>query len=325
VIANPSTTESERVARPAAPRTELWVKLSYGLLGLALALVIYLGLRREGVLPVRIWLVGPIVLGLASIALALFGVAWSAVHRPFVTRPRVLGLFALALVVGGITLPFPFPSRHEGHPSLVRFRLPVRGEWTVVWGGDDPSNNLLAKMRADRRWGLDLLVVRDGKTCSGNSLFESFAFDQPVEAPCAGTVVLTKDIYADHPGGRVADDAVDELGNLIVLEVAPGEFLFLCNLRSGSLRVAVGDKVETGAELARVGNSGASRFTPEPHLALHLQDTAVPSLGQPIPWRFYDYESNGVAVESGLPKGGVSARPDGAGPTFTGERIRRRE
>lgn len=300
-------------------RTELWVKLAYALLASSAILLLCLGSRPAGVWPVKAWLFGPMVLAIGAIAVLLFALIWSATHRPFLTRSRMFGLGSLAIVIGGVNLPFPFPAQREGHASVVRFRLPVRGEWTVVWGGDAAEGNLLARMRADRRWGLDLLITRDGASVAGDgrALEAFFAFDQPVFAPCDGRVVRVKDGFVDHADPRVADDAEDELGNHIVIEVAPREFLFLCNLKNGSLRVREGESVAAGAELARVGNSGASPFTPQPHLALHLQDTPVPRWGQPIPWRFHDYEANGQRVESGLPMGGVAA-----GPRFIGQRVR---
>ena len=53
-----------------------------------------------------------------------------------------------------------------------------------------------------------------------------------------------------------------------------------------------------------MGNSGFSVTTNEPHLAIHLQDTAVPRFGQAVPWYFHDYLASGIHFERGLPSGG---------------------
>jgi peptidase M23-like protein len=299
-------------------RTEVWVSLAYALFFCAACVLVYLGSRPAGTGPVFTWWFGPVVIAGAAVLVASIGVIWSARNRPFWTRPRIYGWIALALVIGGITFPFPFPSCHDGHPSSVRFHLPVHGEWTVVWGGEETQGNLLARVRADRRWGLDLLITRDGASLSGSgdALEHYFAFDQPVFAPAAGRVVSAQGNLPDRAPGTREKPPEEEFGNYLVLEVAPEEFVFLCNLRQGSLLVKGGDAVASGQELARVGNSGASRFTPEPHLALHLQDTPTPRWGQAIPWRFHDYASGGARVESGLPRGGMEE-----GPRFVGERV----
>ena len=254
------------------------------------------------------------MLAAAALATGLFGLVVSLRKRPVLNRERLRGAACLGLVIAGVTYPIPFPARREGHPSLVEFRLPVRGEWTVVWGGES-GDNILAKTRADRRWGLDLLIRRDGKSHarSGNRLGDYFAYDQSVFAPASGRVAMLRDPFPDQVPGAARDPDCDELGNLIVLQVAEAEFVFLCNLMQGSILVGVGEEVELGQELARVGNSSCSPFTPEPHLALHLQDTPVPRWGQAVPWFFNSYYSGSTQVLRGLPSGG---------PRLSGERVR---
>ena len=296
-------------------RAEAWVLAAYAIFACALGLVVYLALRLPGVGPVRAYVMGPIVLAASALATGLFGLVVSLRKRPFVRRERLRGAACLGLVIAGINYPIPFPARREGHPSLVEFRLPVRGEWTVVWGGDESPDNMLAKTRADRRWGLDLLISRDGHTRSGsgNRLADYFAFDQAVYAPAGGRVAMLRDTLPDRLPGTPHDRSCDEFGNMIVLEVAGAEFVFLCNLKQGSIVARLGEEVEPGQELARVGNSSCSRFTPQPHLALHLQDTPVPRWGQAVPWFFNSYESGPSRVLRGLPNGG---------PRLGGDRVR---
>ena len=300
-----------------APRekAEAWVVAAYAIFACTLGLVLYLALRLPGVGPVRAYVMGPIVLAGSALATGLFGLVVSLRKRPFIRRGRLRGAACLGLVIAGVTYPIPFPARRERHPSLVEFRLPVRGEWTVVWGGNGHPGNMLAQTRADRRWGLDLLISRDGQSRSGNGtrLENYFAFDQAVVAPASGRVAVLRDAFPDRLPGEIRDPDCDEFGNLIVLEVAEAEFAFLCNLKQGSILVGLGEEVEQGQELARVGNSSCSAFTPEPHLALHLQDTPVPRWGQAVPWFFNSYNSGSTLVMRGLPSGG---------PRLGGERVR---
>jgi hypothetical protein len=80
--------------------------------------------------------------------------------------------------------------------------------------------------------------------------------------------------------------------------------------------VREGQRVGRGEVVGRVGNSGYSAITPEPHLAVHLQDTPEPRRGEAIPWRFCDYLADGQRVESGLPVGGI-----GQNGAFLGQRV----
>jgi murein DD-endopeptidase MepM/ murein hydrolase activator NlpD len=127
--------------------------------------------------------------------------------------------------------------------------------------------------------------------------------------------VRTVDDVPDGPPGRI-DRGVDAGGNRVVLRVGEREFVFLCHLARGSIAVRAGGKVKAGDLLGRVGSSGWSRHTSEPHLAIHLQDTAEDGRGEPIPWHFCAYIADGIPVDKGLPRGGI-----GPGGTLLGQRI----
>jgi murein DD-endopeptidase MepM/ murein hydrolase activator NlpD len=86
-----------------------------------------------------------------------------------------------------------------------------------------------------------------------------------------------------------------------VVDVAPGEFLFLCHLQLGSIIVRVGDPVISGQQVGRIGNSGLST---QPHLHVHLQTTSDADFGEGIPLLFHDYRHAGGLVDRGMPTGG---------------------
>jgi murein DD-endopeptidase MepM/ murein hydrolase activator NlpD len=108
----------------------------------------------------------------------------------------------------------------------------------------------------------------------------------------------------------IADDdtfsaSSEVFGNHLVIEVAEGEFLFLTQLLADSLIPKLGDRVEQGEVVARVGASGYSPVSPMPHLGLHLQTSPIPRKGEGIPWSFHNYRVAGGLVDKGLPTGGV--------------------
>ena len=285
--------EAKHGARP-----ELWVVAAWGLVVAEFALAIYLGLKRPGAGPVRAFLYGPPLLALAALLLGIAGALWSALRRPFVTPPRLLGFCALGFVVATATYPLPFPSYRSARPSRVEIHLPVAGEWTVAWAGDDELNFVM-RTRPDRRYGFLLVAARDGLTrARPDDPLSALAFGQPVLAPCDGTVARVVDEYPDD--GR---SAPDDLGNHLVLEIAPDEYLFLAGLQRGSFAVAPGQPVSRGAPLARVGFSACSRITPEPHLSIHVQDTPDALDGQSIPFYFHDYWVGPEHVARGVPEG----------------------
>jgi murein DD-endopeptidase MepM/ murein hydrolase activator NlpD len=304
---------------PAARRVhpEIWAWIAFALLAALIAIYLYLAVRPGGIGPVIAYAYGPDLLGLAALATGFVGLVWSALHRPFLRRRRLPAFVCLALVIGAQSLRLPYPSSHEGRPSRTCFRLPVAGEWTVFWGGESREANRLAGLFPDRRWGLDLVVTRDGRSHDGDGyeLQDYYAYGQDVLAPADGTVVRVQAGMRDTQPGMF-ERGTEPFGNHVVIEVGAGEHVFLCHLQPGSIAVAAGQHVARGQRIARVGNSGYSAVTPEPHLAIHLQDTPVAHRGEAIPWRFCDYSADGVLVPSGLPLGGIGR--DGA---FYGQRV----
>ena len=88
-------------------------------------------------------------------------------------------------------------------------------------------------------------------------------------------------------------------GNFVVLQVASDTYVHYAHLRHGSVRVRVGEKVKRGAQLARLGVSGAA---PAPHL--HFQVSTKPTFkgSEGLPFTLDAFEvlapsSLGVALD----------------------------
>lgn len=307
---------SEAVSQSMPLKPELWVLAAWVVVALEAALAMYLGTRQSGSWPIRAYVFGAPALAALALLVGVIGAALSFRKRPFATPQRTVAFCLLAFVFATASYHVPFPAHRSFRPSRVRIEPPFEGEWTVAWGGPDDSSALLAT-RPDRRYARFFVVARDGATrASKDDPTSAFAFHQPVLSPCDGRVVRVVDDRADS--GLAASD---DLGNHVVLEIAPGEYLFLTCLEQGSVLVAAGEQVASGAPLARVGFSAASRILPEPHLGLHIQDTPEPIWGQSIPYYLHNLRVNGSLVQR------AEAVGRGFFPGFppTGDRVARPE
>lgn len=137
----------------------------------------------------------------------------------------------------------------------------------------DPAIERFRRYRG-QSYGVDLVEIdRLGRRADGLRPVEAgryFIFGSPVLAPCAGTVVASRDDRPDQPV-PVRDREVLE-GNHVLLRC--GEFdLLLAHFRRDSVTVETGDAVRAGDTLGVVGNSGQ---TDEPHLHVSAQRPGTP-------------------------------------------------
>jgi hypothetical protein len=104
-------------------------------------------------------------------------------------------------------------------------------------------------------------------------------FGAGLHAPCDGTVVAAEGGRPDFEVPQ--EDPVNRLGNHVILHCGDA-WIVLAHMRQGSVTVALGERVATGARLGEVGNSGAST---EPHLNIHGQrpgTVEAPISGEPL-------------------------------------------
>lgn len=108
-------------------------------------------------------------------------------------------------------------------------------------------------------------------------------FGRSVLSPIGGTVVAAHDLEPDHRAyrgfpsvgyaltqrRRAAAGWIALSGNYVFIETDGGAIVALCHLEQGSVVVHLGQRVRTGEELGRCGNSGNST---EPHLHLQAMD-----------------------------------------------------
>ena len=288
--------------RPEPPvrPVDWWVKGVPVLVGLQILIATLLRLR-PGWLGLWLWYLGPSLLVILAAALLIGSLRSSRQWRHGVNPWHIAGYIGLVVFIVSLRTYGSYPSSHDRSPSAVEFRLPLDGPVTVAWGGETSEVNYHVFL-PDQRWAYDLLVTEGGWSAAGDGarLEDHHAWDLPVRAPADGVVRRSVDGEPEAVLGAPRWGLAG-LGNHVVIQVAPDEFLFIGHLRRGTVAVAVGERVTASQLLGRVGNSGNSS---EPHVHVHLQDTLRPYFGEAIPFYFSAYEQDGRLVDQGMPEGG---------------------
>jgi murein DD-endopeptidase MepM/ murein hydrolase activator NlpD len=140
-------------------------------------------------------------------------------------------------------------------------------------------------------------------------------FDGLVMAPASGFVERVQDGIADNPIGIC--NYAQNWGNYVTIRLDQGGWALLAHLQQGSIRVVPGSRVEAGAFIARLGNSGRS---PAPHVHLQCQTGGEPS-APTLPFRLANFLSAPDAEQpflhwhsAGLPSQGTLVSPAPANP-----------
>jgi len=225
-------------------------------------------------------------------------------------------------MTGEIVISLPFAGRWMARNSPAR-RVPSHG--TDLWGG---------------RYAIDFVGVddrhrtadrRDWRTVLTTEPVERFfAYGRPILAPAHGIVVQVHDGEIDHVSrrsqltlvpyalgqrARLRQGAGAIAGNHVIIALQhTGAYVALAHLRTGSIRVAVGEKVTAGQPIAECGNSGNST---QPHVHLQVMDNADVSVARGVPMAFRRFRewprgarSTGSEIrECGLPGEGAVVEP----------------
>lgn len=161
-----------------------------------------------------------------------------------------------------------FPEQDETF-TKNKYRMPVKEEWFVYWGGTNVLNNYHYTL-PQQRYAYDLVIVRDGSTYDGDPTENDsyYAFGKDVLAPADGIVVATKSEYKDNKPG-IETDVLNPLGNYVIIQHANDEYSILAHLKQDSVTVEEGDRLVAGDLIGKVGNSGNSS---EPHIHFQVSD-----------------------------------------------------
>ena len=211
----------------------------------------------------------------------------------------------------------------------VEIALPFTGRWLAM---NSPARRVPSHGvdLLGQRYAIDFVGVddrhRDADTTDWRTFLHTeppqrfYAFGRPILAPHDGVVVAVQDGEPDHDArrsqltlvaymfgqaGRLRQGPAAVAGNHVVVELGGGGvFAALVHLRRGSLRVAVGDAVTTGQQLAECGNSGNST---QPHVHVQLMDSADLTVARGVPLLFRGYREwnrapgHPAVVDVGIP------------------------
>lgn len=221
--------------------------------------------------------------------------------------------------VAGFTIAPQYPLPQDmavGTITGVTYRLPFDGLWFTFWGGLTELENYHAATAAQRH-AYDFVVWNDGATFRGDGARNAdyFAWGQPALAPVDGTVVAIENGMPDMDPGELlpamdaaAAEGLHPAGNHVIIETADAAYAFVAHLQRGSVVVRQGDPVAAGDRIGLTGNSGN---TSEPHIHVHLQNVAdfFDPTAMGLPLSFSEYRVNGETAEDGIPRQGDFVQP----------------
>ncbi len=195
-------------------------------------------------------------------------------HRIVVTEPAAGGsVQTFAAVDEPITLntgepiilspPLKGPRWLDGN-GCCREIGPHRGTISPINGELQPAED----------FAIDFVQLdSQGRGHSGNVKdLKSFAFyGDPIYSAAAGTVVeVVRDLPDQTPGANPPEiSAAEASGNHVIVDIGGGRYIMYAHLAPGSPTVQVGDFIQKGYVLGKLGNSGNSD---SPHLHFQVMD-----------------------------------------------------
>ncbi|MCY0871098.1 MAG: M23 family metallopeptidase [Firmicutes bacterium] len=153
--------------------------------------------------------------------------------------------------------------------DVVQVDNPVNHRLGIIQGGNIGVLNHHRKSH-QQKYAVDFVVVgKCGNRACGlapTSLSKYLSFGKEILSPVNGKVVYVESGHSDNPIGVM--DFKLPFGNVIVIQDAEEFQYVFAHLQEHSVKHSVGDTVEKGQVIARIGNSGLSS---EPHLHFHIQ------------------------------------------------------
>lgn len=160
-------------------------------------------------------------------------------------------------------------------------------------------NPLNGSLWAAERFAVDYVQLSSDDTVfkGDGSALESYPyFGADIHAVADGPVVAVVDGLPEQvPGVTPTGLPLDQYGgNHVVQDISGGgtekRYAFYAHLKTGSVKVKVGDRLTTGQMIANLGNTGN---TDAPHLHFHVMSTPDPLRSNGLPFVFNDFTLDG--------------------------------
>ncbi len=208
--------------------------------------------------------------------------------------PKAISLIFSVLLAVPILMLFNiwqivYPANIDKVKPAITVKWPLKESATVGWGGNTIANNAPHTIWASERWAYDLVI--EPANIGSKNVRDYGIYDKEVIAPVSGTIVAAYDKENDIEPNT--DKFLSMEGNHVYIKIdKTGTFLLLNHLKKGSVLVKIGDHMNEGDIIGRVGNSGC---TSEPHLHIHHQrqdptKTIYPIFAEGLPLYFKDID-----------------------------------
>jgi hypothetical protein len=153
-------------------------------------------------------------------------------------------------------------------------------------GHRNAVNPISGSLWVAERFAIDYVQLQpNGMVTTGDpTKLESYPyFGTGIHAVADGPVVAVMDGLPEQvPTKTPTGLRLEEYGgNHIVQDIGDGNYAFYAHLKTGSLKVKVGDQLTTGQAIAALGNSGN---TDAPHLHFHVMSTPDPLRSNGLPF-----------------------------------------
>ncbi len=192
------------------------------------------------------------------------------------------------------------------YKSPNKYIYPLEGVWYMQ---SIPNVTSHHRWMFQTEFGIDFLKLdekgspykTDGKTAT-----DYYAFGQPVLAAADGVVVIaindavqnwdawlpregeTEEQFSQRSEKFQLEQMKKDMyravtGNLVAIEHPGGEYSAYAHLKTGSLRVKVGDRVKQGQQIAEVGDTGDYYMA---HLHFQISNSTDLLMGRSLPFEF---------------------------------------
>jgi len=266
------------------------------------------------------------------------GMTASGEHGSSADAARVIEPGARSVIYMWIMLPgasVPASLRHRmtfsaaaaggGRPTdaiLENFQVPISHDAVLmlhppfhggIWlAGDGPANNTNHRrtitavdghIYSAERFAIDWIKVgpngdsrHDGATRNDNW----WGWGEPVLAVAEGEITEVVDGIPDNVPRVLPPVTLDNIaGNHVILKIAPNRYVTYAHLQNGSIKVRVHDRVQAGAALALLGNSGN---TTGAHLHMQVTDRSSVLEAEGVPFVFEKFTYLGPGADYELNK-----------------------